>query len=174
MTLVPPAPLRGLALLAALAAVAAGCAKDAAPVSRNRVYYADQQGGATVCTVAKDVALTAGRQTETTMTVRNDGGWCGIPVSQPGPKPYDAGLLVERPQHGRVHVRKVGDITRVDYIPDAGYGGNDAFTVRVLPGNAALRVAVTVQPGPATAAAAATPPAATPASAPASSASRRR
>ncbi len=154
------APQRSLALAIALAALAGGCAQEGVPTaSRNRIYYADQQGASTVCTVGKDLTLTAGRQADTTMTLRNDGGWCGIPVSQPGPKPYDAGLLVERPKHGRVHVRKVGDVTRVDYIPDAGFGGSDSFTVRMLPGNAALRVAVTVQPGPA--AAAAPPPAAT-------------
>jgi hypothetical protein len=158
--------LRGAMLLAGLG-ILAGCAQDvAAPTSRNRLYYADQQGGSALCTVPQRVSLTAGQQTDTTMTMRNDGGWCGIPVSQPGPKPYDAGLLVERPKHGRVHVRKVGDVTRVDFIPDAGFSGNDSFTVRVLPGNAALRVAVAVQPGPASAAV--TPAAATPPAAPAS------
>lgn len=165
MSLVRPAPLRGLALLGALALIA-GCTQDAASTSRNRIFYADQQGGAAVCNVPKDVSLTASKQTDTTMTLRNDGGWCGVSVAQAGPRPYDAGLLVERPKHGRVHVRKVGDYTRVDYIPDAGFSGNDSFTVRVLPGNAALRVAATVQPGPAAATAAATP-AVTPASAPA-------
>ena len=79
------------------------------------------------------------------MVVKNDGGWCGINVAQSGPKPYDAGLLVGRPEHGRVHVHKVGDVSRIDYIPDAGFGGEDRFTVRMLPGNPALRVMVTVQ-----------------------------
>lgn len=154
--------LGGLALVAGLA----GCAQEAAaPASTRRVFFADIQGQARGCTVPRSVSLTPGQQTESTMTLANDGGWCGITVSQPGPKPYDAGLLVQRPQHGRVHVRKVGDVTRVDYIPDARFAGTDAFTVRMVPGNPALRVAVTVQPGAASATAPA--PAATPAATPA-------
>src|SRR5919202_2978694 len=136
---------RGLTLAAALAALV-GCAQQqqaAAPGAR--VYYVDLQGASAVCEVPKNVALAPGAQTEATMTMKNDGGWCGLSVSQSGPKPYDAGLLVGRPEHGRVHVHKVGDVTRVDYIPDAGFGGDDRFTVRFLPGNPALRVAVTVQ-----------------------------
>jgi hypothetical protein len=143
----------GLALLGGLAA----CAQQAGPAaSTRRVYLVDTQGQARVCTVPQRVSLTAGQQTEAAMTLSNEGGWCGITVAQAGPKPYDAGMLVQRPKHGRVHVRKVGDVTRVDYIPDAGFNGADAFTVRMAPGNAALQVAVTVQ-GTATTAAAATP-----------------
>ena len=153
--------LGGLALLAGLAA----CAQQAGPAaSTRRVFYVDTQGQARVCTPSQNVSLTAGQETAATIVMSNEGGWCGVAVSQPGPKPYDAGLLVQRPQHGRVHVRKVGDVTRVDYIPDAGFSGTDAFAVRLLPGNPALRVAVTVQGGAA--------PAATPAAAPAP-ASRR-
>ncbi|MBX9701696.1 MAG: hypothetical protein K2X74_19840, partial [Acetobacteraceae bacterium] len=104
----------GLALLAALGA----CAEQAAPTaSTRRVYFVDTQGQARTCTVPRDVRLTAGQETQAAMTLVNDGGWCGISVSQSGPRPYDASMLVQRPQHGRVHVRKVGDVTRVDYIP---------------------------------------------------------
>lgn len=148
----------GLALLGGLAA----CAEQAAPTaSTRRIYYVDTQGQARTCTVPQRVSLTPGQQTEATMTMSNEGGWCGISVSQSGPKPYDAGMLVQRPQHGRVNVRKVGDVTRVDYIPDARFAGTDAFSVRFAPGNPALQVAVTVQGTPG--AAAATPAAATPA-----------
>jgi len=148
---------RGLAGLG-LAAMLAACAQDNGPAaSTRRVYHNDLQGGAASCTVPRDVSLTAGQQAEARMTVGNDGGWCGISVSLPGPKPYDAGLLVERPRNGRVLVRKVGDITRIDYFPDPGFTGADSFTVRLLPGNPALKVAVTVQPGPATRAAAPAP-----------------
>lgn len=151
---------RGLAGLS-LAAILAGCAQEAGPAaSTRRVFHADLQGGAAVCTVPRDVSLTAGQQAEARMTVGNDGGWCGITVSQSGPRPYDAGLLVERPRHGRVHVRKVGDVTRVDFTPDPGFVGADSFTVRFLPGNPALKVAVTVQAGTAARAAAPAPAAA--------------
>ena len=136
----------GLALAAAMALLA-GCATDQprTAASGARVYYADMQGASAVCTVPPKVELAAGQQAEATMVVKNDGGWCGINVAQSGPKPYDAGLLVGRPEHGRVHVHKVGDVSRIDYIPDAGFGGEDRFTVRMLPGNPALRVMVTVQ-----------------------------
>ncbi|MBK1659241.1 hypothetical protein E2C05_09850 [Paracraurococcus ruber] len=151
---------RAIVATGALAALA-GCQQpqQAAGPAGARVYYADTQGAASVCEAPRSVALAAGQQAEAAMTVKNDGGWCGITVALSG-KPYDAGLLVGRPEHGRVHVRKVGDATRVDYIPDAGFGGEDRFTVRFLPGNPALRVMVNVQytPPPAPPAPPAPPP----------------
>lgn len=134
--------LGGLALLGTLGA----CAEQAAtPASVRRIYYVDTQGKAAVCTPPQSVSLTAGQQTDTTMTMSNEGGWCGVTLSQAGQKPYDAGMLVQRPQHGRVLVRAVGDYTRVDFFPDRGFTGTDAFTVRFAPGNPALKVTVTVQ-----------------------------
>ncbi|WP_431270054.1 hypothetical protein [Dankookia sp. P2] len=152
----------GLAVAAAMALLA-GCAEQPrVTASGARIYYVDTQGAAALCTVPPKVELAAGQQTEATMVVKNDGGWCGITVAQSGPKPYDAGLLVGRPEHGRVHVHKVGDVTRIDYTPDAGFGGEDRFSVRLLPGNPALKVMVTVQYTPPPA-----PPAPPPAAAPA-------
>jgi hypothetical protein len=134
--------LGGLALLGTLAA----CAEPPPPAaSVRRVFYVDTVGKSAVCTPAQNVSLTAGRQTDVTMTMSNEGGWCGITLSQAGQKPYDAGMLVQRPQHGRVLVRQVGDVTRVDYFPDRSFAGTDAFTVRFVPGNPALKVTVTVQ-----------------------------
>jgi len=157
---------RGHAAALLLAGLTAACATEAPPPAPGaRVYYGDLQGGAQTCTVPKDVKLAAGEQADAAMTVGNDGGWCGIAVAQPGPKPFDAALLVVRPKHGRVLVRKVGDVSRVDYFPDAAFGGADTFTVRMLPGNGALRVAVTVQY---------TPPPAPPAPPPAPVPSQRR
>ena len=154
-----------LTLLAALA----GCAEPQAnrPVTQTaRLYANDLAGGAKLCTVPRPVNLVAGQPTEATMVVDNDGGWCGILVNQAGPKPFDLGLVATRPQNGRLHIRKVGDNTRVDYIPNAAYGGTDAFAVRLMPGGATLRVAVTVNytapPAPP-----APPPPAPPARAPA-------
>jgi hypothetical protein len=127
-------------------AALAGCAEQPKSVATGaRRYFVDTQGISSVCTVPPRVELAVGQQAEATMVMKNDGGWCGISVAQSGPKPYDAGLLVGRPEHGRLHVHKVGDVTRIDYIPDAGFGGEDRFTVRMLPGNPALRVMVTVQ-----------------------------
>jgi len=161
-------PLTRLAPAVLLASLAAACAPETGPATpATRVYFADLQGAAQLCTVPKDVKLTAGEQTEVAMVVGNDGGWCGVPVAQPNRKAFDAGLLVGRPQHGRVLVRKVGDVSRIDYFPDAAFGGTDMFSVRLLPGNAALRVAVTVQYTPPPA-----PP--TPPPAPPAPARRRR
>jgi hypothetical protein len=148
------------------------CAQEQPRTSANRVFFVDTQGGAQVCTVPKDVALAADRVTEVSMTVGNDGGWCGISVAQGG-KPYAAGGVTARPQHGRVHVRNVGDVSRVDYYPDGGFAGTDSFIVAMIPGGHRMRVAVTVQPGPASTVAA--PAAATPAStAPAAPTGRTR
>jgi len=96
------------------------------------------------------------------MAVVNDGGWCGILVSQnaapsrsnkgawaalgatQAKQPFAAGLLQTRAQHGRVYIHAVGDETRVDYTPDPGFTGNDQFAVRLIPGDPVLTVAVTV------------------------------
>jgi hypothetical protein len=112
------------------------------------------------------------------MTIGNDGGWCGISAAQ-GSAPFQAGLVQTRPDHGRLNIRRVGDVTRIDYFPDPGFVGPDAFAVRLLPGNAEVRATVTVQPGPASARPASAAPAATaPAAAPRAStpapAARRR
>jgi hypothetical protein len=80
------------------------------------------------------------------MKTVNDGGWCGIPVHQDGPKPFGAGLLETRPAHGDVLIHEVGDDTRIDYTPDRGFAGHDAFAVKLIPGDAIIRVTVTVAP----------------------------
>jgi hypothetical protein len=38
----------------------------------------------------------------------------------------------------------VGDETRIDYTPDRRFAGSDAFTVKLIPGDATIKVAVTV------------------------------
>lgn len=77
------------------------------------------------------------------MRVGNDGGWCGISVQLDG-QPYAAGLLTESPAHGNVFIHPVGDSTRIDYTPEAGFTGTDRFVVQLIPGNAAIRATVTV------------------------------
>jgi hypothetical protein len=123
----------------------AGCSKDHDSVAGStlRVYAADINGAAKVCEVPK-VAPVAGASSETVITVANDGGWCGIPVHQDGPKPFNAGLLKTRAVHGDVLIHEVGDDTRIDYTPDRGFAGKDAFSVKLIPGDATVRVAVIV------------------------------
>lgn len=149
----------GPVVLAAGLAVLGGCAQapqTAAPGART--YAVDMQGGARVCNATQNVTLGPAQPVEAQVSLVNDGGWCGISVARPGPQPYVAGLVTARPSNGRVHIRAVGDRTRVDYIPDPGFAGTDSFAVRMLPDGGQMRVAVTVQPGT---------PAATPVSAPA-------
>ncbi|WP_428543082.1 hypothetical protein [Rhodopila sp.] len=120
-----------------------GCLQNAASVSGPRVYAADLAGAAKACEVGKITPL-ANTGSETAMKLANDGGWCAISVHQEGPKPYEAGLLTQRPDHGNVLIHEVGDETRIDYTPDRGFTGSDSFAVKLIPGGASIRTAVTV------------------------------
>ncbi|WP_428486101.1 hypothetical protein [Rhodopila sp.] len=109
-----------------------------------RVYAVDLSGGAKVCDVPK-VTPIAGQTLATEIKLGNDGGWCGLTVWQPGPKPFDAGLLLMRPAHGNVVIHEVGDDTRIDYTPEHGFSGSDKFAVKLIPGNAIINIAVMVK-----------------------------
>lgn len=149
--------LRALAAAAGLSALAAACAPPQQAAPGPRIYAVDVQGRSALCDVPRGVTLAADRATEATMTMDNDGGWCGIATNRAGP-----GLVTAKPANGRLHVRKVGAITRVDYIPDRGFTGTDAFAVKLLPDQAELKVAATVQPSAQTATATQAAPAAAP------------
>jgi hypothetical protein len=41
-------------------------------------------------------------------------------------------------------IHQVGDDTRIDYTPDRGFTGTDSFAVKLIPGNAVIRITVTV------------------------------
>lgn len=125
-----------------MAALLAGCAEPPPPASGNRLYAIDQTGAARQCRTGP-VTLSAGKATTAAMTVGNDGGWCAISVNAAG-QPYSAGLLTTPAQHGKVYVHAVGDATRIDYTPDRGYAGADAFMITLLPGRPQLHVNVTV------------------------------
>ncbi len=132
---------------AAAVALLAGCTPPPAPavVSTTRVYAIDLAGAAKSCKVLPEKPVLApGKTTPVAMTVGNGGGWCAVSVAQAGPHPYAAGLLVARPAHGTAYIHTVGDDTRIDYTPDPGYAGPDAFTVSLIPDDPTLRVAVTV------------------------------
>ena len=68
----------------------------------------------------------AGQAVDVALKMSNDNGWCAVSVSRGGGA-YDAGLLTERPSHGRVSIKTVGDATRIDYTPHAGFAGADAL-----------------------------------------------
>ena len=137
----PVSRFRTLAVVAGLAALQAACAQPQVAAPGPRIYAVDVQGRSALCDVPQQgVTLAAGRQTEAALTMDNDGGWCGVRTDRAGP-----GLVTARPANGRVYVRKVGATTRVDYIPDRGFVGTDSFAVKLLPDQAELRIAATVQ-----------------------------
>ena len=109
-----------------------------------RLFAADLAGGAKAC-VVPSVSATAGQETQVAVKVGNDGGWCGITVSNGG-KPFAAGLLATAPTHGKVLIHTVGHDTRIDYTPDRGYVGADAFSVKLIPGDGLIRASVSVSP----------------------------
>jgi hypothetical protein len=113
--------------------------------SKLRVYAADVTGGAKACEFPS-ITPANDQTTQAAIKMTNDGGWCGLPVHQSGPKPYNAGLLSARPSHGTVVIHQVGDETRIDYTPDRGFAGSDSFAVKLLPGNASIQVATVVEP----------------------------
>jgi hypothetical protein len=108
------------------------------------VFAADMTGAAKVCT-APPVTPAAGRTIDAAIKLGNDGGWCAITVNNNG-RPFEAGLLDVMPQHGKVLIHTVGNDTRIDYTPAAKYAGADAFSVRLIPGNAKVRVSATMAP----------------------------
>jgi hypothetical protein len=128
----------------AMGAMLQACAERAPSGPPARVYAADMTGAAKVCT-APPLTPAARQTTDAAIKLGNDGGWCAITVNNGG-RPFDAGLLVTGPQHGKVLIHTVGNDTRIDYTPTARFAGADAFSVRLLPGEATVRVAATVTP----------------------------
>ena len=146
-----PGPVRAklprvswIALLATGGLLAACANNTATPAgSTQRVYAANLAGAAKVCD-APAVTPSGDAVTDATIKLANDGGWCGLRLRQDGTKPFDAGLLLARPEHGSVLIHEVGDDTRIDYTPDRRFAGNDFFTVKLIPGGHKIHVAVTV------------------------------
>ena len=136
--------LAGAACLGQLVIATAGCQDGPVSVRGTPVYAVDVNGGAKNC-VTSSADVSGGKSATATMTVGNDGGWCGVTVAQSG-RPFSAGLVQTRAQHGQLNVHSVGDNTRVDYIPDPGFTGADSFAVKMVPGNPVLTVNVTVAP----------------------------
>ncbi len=135
-------PVSAWVALAAAVFLVSGCVDQTrATGSRERVYAADLAGGARKCD-APTPDLKDGQTSQVAMKMTNEGGWCGITVSRSG-RPYDSSLLTARPSNGKVLVKRVGDVTRIDYTPNKGFVGTDAFAVKLIPGDATVRVAVT-------------------------------
>jgi hypothetical protein len=129
---------------AATAVMLQACAEKPPSAPPPRVFAADMTGAAKVCAVPP-VTPAAGRPVDVAMKLGSDGGWCAITVNNNG-RPFDAGLVATPPAHGKLLIHTVGNDTRIDYTPAARYAGVDAFTVRLIPGDAVLRVTATVAP----------------------------
>jgi hypothetical protein len=134
----------GWLTLAATAMLLQACAEKPASAPAVRLFAADVIGGAKNCVVPK-VTPAAGQEAEVAVKVGNDGGWCGMTISTGG-KPYAAGLLETAPAHGKVQIHTVGNDTRIDYTPERGFTGSDAFRVKLIPGDAVIRASVSVGP----------------------------
>jgi hypothetical protein len=134
----------GWLAIAATALLLQACAEKPPSGPSVRLYSADVTGAAKSCEVPK-VAPVAGQETPVAVKVGNDGGWCGITVNAGG-KPYAAGLLATAPAHGKVLIHTVGNDTRIDYTPVRGFTGSDVFSVKLIPGDAIVRAAVSVVP----------------------------
>jgi hypothetical protein len=126
--------------LAAMGALLQGCApKPSGPAVR--LFEADFKSAAKTCQTPKPDTI-PGKTIDASMKVSSDGGWCGLSVANGG-RPFDAELLTAAPAHGKVYVHRVGNDTRIDYTPEAGFTGADAFTVQLLPNDASVHVGVT-------------------------------
>ncbi len=106
-----------------------------------RLFNSDFQGIAKTCVTSK-AAPAPGKTVEATMQAGSDAGWCGLTVNNDG-RPFDTQLLTARPAHGKIYAHMVGNDTRIDYTPETGFVGPDSFTVKLLPGDAIVHVAVT-------------------------------
>jgi hypothetical protein len=133
----------GCLVMAATALLLQGC-EQAPSGPTARIFAADMAGGAKTCVVPR-VTPVAGQDTPVAVKLSNEGGWCGITVSNGG-RPYSAGLLTAKPAHGKVQIHTVGNDTRIDYTPERGFAGTDTFTAKLIPSDAAIRASVTVGP----------------------------
>ena len=72
-----------------------------------------------------------------TMRVVNDGRPCGFNFKIAGKFDPSSWKVEQTPQHGRVEASG----SRVEYFPETGYAGPDAFTVAVFGVNPMMRLA---------------------------------
>jgi hypothetical protein len=129
-------------MLAALALQACSTPPPPPVVSTTRIYAHDMEGKAPLCTAPSGLSPVSGRENPVAI-VTGGNGWCGIPVRASTGRPFTAGLLTDAPHNGKVYVHTVGDDTRIDYIAKAGPVVPDSFAVRLIPGDAVVRVTVT-------------------------------
>jgi hypothetical protein len=138
-------------LLAGAAVLLAGCAPKPLPPAPPTPPLPPHLGppAAAYCLVAP-FTVADGGSVNVSMALNNDGGYCAATLTASSGRPYDAPLETVPPQHGTAHVVKYNGKTSIEYVPEPGFTGHDAFTVRLIvrgmPGYTTLQVAVTVEP----------------------------
>ena len=82
-----------------------------------------------------------------TITMNNDGGWCGQQLGVEFNDVVFGGAmhLSKRPEHGMVAIVQHAKYTEVAYKPDEGYSGPDSFSVLVQINNINKPYNVTVE-----------------------------
>ena len=142
-----------LIAVAAAAIALQGCASKAPPPSAATEDL--NVGIAKSCTFSP-VQPAPGTTVNATITMSND-GWCAVRVTERDGQPFQLGLVHDRPEHGTMLIQKLGGQTRLEYTPNAGFTGTDAFTALLRPRaggpDATVQVAVTVSRGEGAAAA---------------------
>lgn len=84
----------------------------------------------------------------TTLTVSNDGGWCGTYIrlmQVTWVVDWREGAIYQPPMHGTVRLRTtggVGSVMHVEYRANPSYVGADAFAVQLEPGFSIRRTTV--------------------------------
>jgi hypothetical protein len=100
------------------------------------------------CTVAP-FHVADGGTTAVNMTLGNDGGYCAATLTAASGRPFDAPLVPVKPLHGTPRVVRYNGRTSVEYTPDPGFSGHDAFVVKLIlrgqPGYTVLNMSVDVK-----------------------------
>jgi hypothetical protein len=137
--------------LLAISAPLTGCQKPPPPVAEAPPPLPPHLGPppAANCLVAPFTVHDGGTVT-VKMTVSNDGGYCAATLTADSGQPYDAPLVPEKPTHGEDSVVQYNHKTSIEYVPNTGYVGHDAFTAKLIvkgkPGYTTINVAIDVQP----------------------------
>ena len=99
-----------------------------------------------VCSSRSTMATAGGYNGNTEMKMSNEGGWCWVNLwATRGSFQYVATYRVTKaPDHGQLAMGEVNKRTRVAYKPDAGFVGEDRYTLMDTTSNSQRLVTVTV------------------------------
>jgi hypothetical protein len=95
-----------------------------------------------VCSSRSTMATAGGYNGNTEMKMSNEGGWCWVNLWARGEAATYR--VTKAPDHGQLAMGEVNKRTRVAYKPDAGFVGEDRYTLMDTTSNSQRLVAVTV------------------------------